>query len=651
MLTSSETQQKPNPINQQVANVITELGKSILPEFSHSISHEILEKSLKIHYTLDNTEELKRTNTSNICQVLCNFLQFYIVANFIFPYNSDLPAEDLLLTQQLLSFKIHINNTTESIPISATRILSQISFDKITIVTPLKSVLHKLIAGELKQHSTVCLKQSFTLSFNVTFNISFDIEKLNHYLTTNLPVIRDISQLHYFLNLYNTSPITNIFPEAQPTDLKLAVLHTRNPQSRTSNDQISPCLITSTTLPTMFIKHLCNTQYNNSDTTYYQVAHQKLNTLPNPQECSLKYHNQSTTNKHTAIYKVNFNSFTEEKFCKQVSSYANLFSSLYEKQHLKLSIEFSPKEETKAELAVNSTAESCSSKSYPLDSNTETEIREILFSMCDILESNFVSRMFFKKRTDTRIHSTLSQYNIYLHITPSKSISKSTLPTIQTSPSATQADSKTKPQTELTQDTELTTSSLDKQISQISQEIRLKEKATHTLPDPTTKTSSQTQPSTSHAVTPITRASSIEANLQEKCESFPSIPQTSNYTKTAQQGIPTLRKVTKSSQTNKLINKDHYKKNMIFAVIGISLFTASIILVYYALSNRFLANYTDITKINQVVMVGILCLGIIALIGTISYYHIKAPNTLVENTTSDIQQHHNKQSMSKNNVI
>ena len=627
MLTSSETQQKLTFIKQENANVIAELGKSILSKFSHNISHEISEQSLKIHYTLGNTEGFNYTDINNTSQVLCNFLQFYIVANFIFPYHSNSPAEEASLTEQLLSFKIRINNTTKSTPVSPSVILSQISFNTITIVTPLKSVISSLIASELKQHSIIKLKQPFILSFTVTFNIPFNLEKLNHHLTSNLPIIKDTSQLYHILDLYRTFQITNTFPETQPTDLKLAVFHTKNPQSRTPKASISTCLITSTPVPTMFIKYLCNIQYNHPNFgTIYEVAHQKLNTLPNLQECSLKLHSEPTINTDQ-IYELQFSNLTGEKFCKEVFSYINLFRNLYDTQISGLSIEFLPKKETKADPITKTTAPPCLTKLYPLDFNTQDEVKKILLSMCDILEKSFISQIFFKERTDQKIMNMFNQYNMYLHITPNNSMSKSIPPSTQTSPSVTQE--------------KLATMHFNKQIHQISQEIKLQEKTTHTLSDPTTNTSSHTQPSTSHAVTPTTRASSstTEPNLQEKCKSFSPISQTNNYTKTAQQGIPTLRKVTKPSQTNKPINKNRYKKNMIFAFIGISIFTAFSILVYCALSNKFLANYTDITKINQVVMLGILCLGIIVLIGTISYYHIKAPNNLVESTTGDIQQY------------
>ncbi|KJV65697.1 hypothetical protein [Ehrlichia muris] len=636
MFTPTETQQKSSFINQEVSNVITSLGRSILPGFSHSILHEVSEESLEISYTLEHIGEHKPIIVDPICQVLCNFLQFYIVANFIFPYHSNSPAEETPVTKKLLSFKIHTNNTTRSITINPDKILSQISFDAITTVTPLKSVIHNIIADQLRHHSIINLTNPFRLSFSATFNIAFNLEKLNYHLTTNLPIIKDTSQLHSILNLYYTSPITNIFPGNQPTDLKLAVIHIKNPQSRTSNASISACLITSNIKPitssTPFIKYLCNIQYDEPNFgSIYQINHQKLNALPNLQECPLKYHKQSPTNSNTAIYEVIFNQYTQEEFCKQVRSYIKLFSNLCEAQDLMLSIELLLKEETDAEFASNPTTASPLKKCHFSDLHPDTNLQKMLFDICSLPQQNFLSQMLFKKRTDKQTEQVLSKYNIYLHITPSQSILKSTLPSIQTSQIIDTQD-------ESTQDTKPTIrrDDIDKQPSEINQAIRSKEKAIHILPDSTTETPNQTEPSTSRSITPITRASSstIESSPQKKRGPFTT--QTSHYTRTEQQGTPTLRKATEPSQTNKSIH-NHYKKNMIFAFIGISIFTISSILVYYALSNKFFANYTDITKINQVVISGILCLGMIVLIGIISYYYIKVPNNLTESTTN-IQQ-------------
>ncbi|WP_395878229.1 hypothetical protein [Ehrlichia muris] len=648
MFTHTETQQKSSFINQEVANVITDLGSSILPEFSHNILHEVSEQHLKVSYILEHTEEYKPILTEPISEVLCSFLQFYIVANFIFPYHSNPPAEEIPLIQKSLSFKIHTNNTSKSTTISPDSILSQISFDAITIATPLKSVISNLISGQLRHHSIIDLRKPFTLSFSATFNIQFDLTKLNYHLTTNLPVISDISQLYSILNLYYTSTITNILPGNQPTDLKLAVVHIKNPQNRTSKASISTSLITSNmnpiTLSTPFIKYLCNTQYTNPDFgTICEVDHQKLNALPNLQECPLKYHKQSPTNSTTAIYELVPNKPTQEKFCKHVLSYINLFNNLYGEQGLKLSIELVLKEETNVELEITPMTELPLKKVHSSELYPNTDVQEILFDVCSLPKQNLLSRMLFKKRTDSQIEKVLSKYNIYLHITPSQNISKSTLPSIQTSQIiATQDDSTTESQAESMEHTRSTTclGNIAKQSSEIHQAIGIKETAIHIFPDSTTETPSQTQlqPSTSQAVTPITRrdfSSTIaSSSLQKKRE--PLTTQTSHYTRTGEQGTPTLKKATKPLQTNKLIHKNHYKKNMIFAFIGISIFTISSILAYYALSNKFLTNYTD-TKINQVVILGILCLGIIALIGTTLYYYIKAPNNLTESTTN-IQQ-------------
>ncbi|AHC39661.1 hypothetical protein [Ehrlichia muris] len=642
MFTPTETQQKSSFINQEVGRVITDLGSSILPGFSHNILHEVSEQFLKVSYILEHTEEDKPIVTEPICKVLCNFLQFYIVANFIFPYHSNPPAEEIPLIQKSLSFKIHTNNTSKSITINPGSILSQISFDTITIATPLKSVISNLISDQLRHHSIIDLRKPFTLSFSAIFDMQFDLAKLNYHLTTNLPVIKDTSQLYSILNLYYTSTITNILPGNQPTDLKLAVIHIKNPQSRTSQASISTSLVTSNINPTTFIKYLCNTQYTHPDFGIIcEVDHKKLNALPNLQECPLKYHKQSPTNSTTAIYELVPNKPTQEKFCKHVLSYINLFNNLYGEQGLKLSIELVLKEETTVELKINPTTELSLKKVHSLELYPNIDLQEILFDICSLPKQNFLSRMFSKKHIDLQIEQVLSKYNIYLHITPSQNISKSTLPSRQTSQIiATQDDSTTESQAESMEHTRSTTclDDIDKQSSSIDQAIRFKETAIHIFPDSTTETPSQTQPSTSQAVTPITRRDSsstiASSSLQKKREPFTT--QTSHYTRTGEQGTPTLRKATKPLQTNKLIHKNHYKKNMIFAFIGISIFTISSILAYYALSNKFLTNYTD-TKINQVVILGILCLSIIALIGTTLYYYIKAPNNLTESTTN-IQQ-------------
>ncbi|AHX06975.1 hypothetical protein ECHLIB_0942 [Ehrlichia chaffeensis str. Liberty] len=656
MLTSPELQES-NTINPDNSIVIAALGESILPEFSHNILHEVLQDSLKISYTLHHVEENKPITISRISQALCNFLEFYVTKNFILPYYSNSAGDAPSLTQQPLHFKIRVNNTTESETILPSTILSQTSFDKITITSALKSIISSLLSNELSKHPIIGLNQQLTLSFDTIFNIPFDINTLNNNLATNLPTVKGIYKLYSIIELYNNSPTTTLIPDSQPKDLKLAVIHVKDPQNKKSNALISACITTSDpqcrTSATDFIKGLCSTQYNYLNLfTIYKIDSQAFNTLPDPQECSLTCHKQPTASSDAVTYKITCHNLTEETFCNQIHNYIFTLSTLYGTQHLALSLEFSLKKDIT--ITHNTTLEP--RFEFP-DLNTHTNIKKLLCTVCNI-SYHPVSRAFSKKNTADIVKACLNSYDIYLHIIPSQNISQQ-ISTVSSTSFATQDDQITTP--ESTQHPELITRhKLTKHTSQPSLQTTTQLQTTDLLSHPTTSRPSQIQPLTpiSDDITPTTEdtslstttptlsqvqastsgatSSTIEPDIQRQREFLPSIVQDNSYIARIQEDISALRKTikpVKRTQIYRSTNIQHSKRNLIIAYITISTLTiCSIIGVLFPL--RCYVS-SEMENIKSITVISIFCIAAIAFIGAMLYYHIKTPNNLVETTVSN----------------
>ena len=604
-------------INQKNSQLIIQLAQLLFQEFSHNISHETSDKHFTISYTLCQIAENNPINIDDISEIIANFLEFYVVSNFILPYHPNSPDQEPSPPEKsLLSFKIRINNEAESKEISPDKIITQSSSKILTITNPLKSAIRRLLEKEITKYFSTLSKKKLELCFSATFHTELNINTLNEHLENNIPVTQGILKLYPIIRLYNTSPLTSILPNCQKS-LRLTIAHIKN--SKSSKAQISMCLMTYNTehsnAPTP-LTHICKFQYNHFSCTLYEIDNTLLDTLPTFQDYILTRHRQvSLYPQHSVIYSLIYSSFAKTQFCQQIQQYAKLFEDLYGTKNLKLSISFSLKDNITPQ---PETLPKC----YSQELDSETDIDALLNTVCCIPEQGTLSKILYKKYNEQTLEKILSQYTINLHITCKDLLVE---PSHDPQTSAPFTSTITIHQFQHEHLIDPTTQQSDSQV--MPQIIH------------TTQTSSQTQPSTSlHTTIPKTKASSTTYSRtlrsRYKGTRLPTIPEAPEHT-------PKYKPVSSNTLQTFLVNKSKYKKrqkgSIMCAAIVTAMLTTLSIWVYHLLTThwKFLAEQPDLSKINKTVTFGIFVFFGILFIGYVIYSQIKVSHDISENMIND----------------
>ncbi|KYW92286.1 hypothetical protein [Ehrlichia ruminantium] len=585
------------------STAIINFCKAILPICTHIVTHDTEAAEPTICYTLtyNNTNDI---SIDSITEAICTFLKFHICQNFIFSDYDTPYTSELALSNRITQLKISLNDI-DSITIDPSKVLQILSLPLVTIISPLTHTLKTFISSLLNTRS-IAGDIPLNISCKVLLKNQIYTTQLKKVLETNEPLTKTAVSFYHILKIYKELFITNLADRTGHFDLNIFNINTTY---QTLTPQVALGIIKSlpsqpTNTPTLIKKHFFRVI---SETCLlseavgieiYKINPQILSQLPNLTENAFQYQHHYNAAQYTVTYQLLCGDLDNITTCNQLYNYIYFCIILHNSDNIKLSLEFSLKDEF-IEDADNYTTH----YSYDVDINTSIKV--------------IISSIYFQNKKLTQFRKFLEQ-----NILPPENIAQEVLQKYNISIQA-------------------------QIINNISQEITtlLSDSAalleTHTT-DPiiiekhTSVSNSSIPLPTEEHVIHDSKSLQDELSIQHTktsrttfTEPITHIPQPSYRRKRSKVGYY------QKHIHNIISSKTQKNKVFVSCIVTIAIIS---IVVYYSIAETLLNHIPDITKINLVVIGGIFSFTTIAIIGSTLYNHIGIvrPSTNTENANLSI---------------
>ncbi|QGR02186.1 hypothetical protein EDL79_00540 [Ehrlichia ruminantium] len=563
---------------------ISNLCKTILPTYTHTITHHNITTKPIICYSLYN-DGTGTFYLDPVVEAICAFFKFHICQNFIFQSHSASRNNRFTPANKIVKIKINANGNTTTI--DPENILQTLSLPILVIISPLTYTLKTFISSLL---GPILENNPIHISCEVLLKKPITKAQLLKTLQANEPSTKAVTSFYHILKMYEEQLITNITDPVGNLSLNIFHIYTHH---QTLTPQTTLGIIRSfssqsadtsqTTQKRHFLKaisELCLFS-NTTGVEIYKLNTKILQQLPNFTEQAFQLKSFYNIQKHTTNYKLLCNDLTDISTCNQLYNYIYLIIILHTTDNIQLSLKLSLKEEFKNNSYV---------PAYSYDINIDSNIKEIMLNI--YFENNKSSK--FKKFLAQNIsqpnnitQDILQKYNISIQAYATNISQETTLPCNIVLPKI------------------LTTSATTTETHKTKTDIK------------TSATTEKCRTDSSSSETEFSKKSVDHSTINIK--SLPTIQQS----KTGDS----------QKRTSHIVRQKSKPPIICLVVVAIALIT-----IYYILSEKFLTDIPDISKINIVVIAGIFSLTLICMFGIILYNYIDEiyPPTNIENTISPV---------------
>ena len=580
---------------QEETTAISSLCHTILPTFTHSITHDTTASPHTVCYTLFN----KSTDTicvDSIVEAICIFFKFHLCQNLILSSHNSSHTSGFLPFNRITKVKISLNET-ESITIDPDNILQTLHLPLVTIISPLICTLKTFLLSLLNKQPII-EGMPLRISCEVLLKNQIDTSQLKKVLLTNDPLTKAAVNLYNILKIYKEMFIIDITDPIRNFDLNVFYINTTY---KTLVPQVALGIIksfssypdnTHTSTNQHFLTTISNKCFSSekAGVELYKVNYKILSQLPNITENAFQYQDHYNAKDHVMNYQLLCSDLTSITTCDQLYKYIYLSIILHTTDNIKLSLELS----LKNELIKDKNNTYIPFYSYDIDAGTNITaiISEVYF------QNSHSSR--FKKFLEKKIaqpnnmaQDILQKYNINIRA----------------------------------------------QIINIPQELTLQTYIPEISTTCTTPTEQQTPTTNIETKISLTEEyCTTDSNSLKNESSKKQITDTTltdSTTKTLKPSYDIQRSKSDQKHIHNMISKKQKGNTPITCIVILAILS---IPVYYALSDKFLNHIPDITKINLVVIGGIFSLAVISILGSILYNRIDTIHlsTNTEENTIDI---------------
>ncbi|WP_065432337.1 hypothetical protein [Ehrlichia ruminantium] len=585
------------------STAIINFCKAILPTCTHIVTHdtEAVEPAICYTLTYNNTNYI---SIDSVTEAICTFLKFHICQNFIFSDYDVSYTSGLSLSNRITQLKISLNDI-DSITIDSSKVLQILSLPLVTTISPLTHTLKTFISSLLNTCS-IAYDIPLNISCKVLLKNQIDTTQLKKILETNEPLTKTAVSFYHILKVYKELFITNLADRTGHFDLNIfyinTIYQTLTPQ--VALGIIKPLSGHPTNTPTLIKKHFFRTiseiclLSEAVGIEIYKINPQILSQLPNLTDNAFQYQYHYNAAQYTVTYQLLCSNLANITTCDQLYNYIYFCIILHNSDNIKLSLEFSLKDEL-----IGNADNYTTHYSYDVDINSSIKV--------------MISNIYFQNKKLTQFRKFLRQ-----NILPPENIAQEVLQKYNISIRAQVINNIPKEITTLLSDstalpethtTDPTITEKHKSVSTSSIPLSTEEYIIHD------SKSLQEELSIQHTKTSRTTFT----------EPITHIPQPSYSRKRSKVGYY------QKHIHNIISNKAHKNKIFVSCIVTIAIVS---IAVYYSIAETFLNHIPDITKINLVVIGGIFSFTIIAIIGSTLYNHIGIvhPSTKTENANLSI---------------